>query len=285
MSAEPAPAGSDRTLDGPTTLLVVVHEPDAGPGVFGQWLVDLGVVLEICHPYAGDELPSRVVTDGLMVLGGSMGATEDHRAPWLTSTRELIASAVADEVPFLGICLGAQLLATACGGVVRAGAYGPQVGVYPVEWAPAAASDRLTSGLPAPAVAVQWHWDEVASLPAGATVLATDPLDAPGAPSGAGHGSGSGYVQAFRVGETAWGVQFHPEVLTDTVEAWAAGDAEESSLPQAGIDPASVVAAVQAATGELIACWQPLAARFATVLADHRVVRAATGAGAGPAPG
>lgn len=227
-------------------VLIVEHGADAGLGWFGEWLPQAGVEPVIVRPYAGEMVPGTADYAGLVVLGGEPGARDDDRAPWLPATRELLRRAVDDRVPALGICLGAQLLAVACGGDVERAGSGPEVGACRVKLEPAAAADPLLGGLPETSYAVQWHHDAVTRLPAGAELLAR----------------GETYPhQAFRVGELAWGVQFHPEATPAAVASWADHDA--ARLRAHDIDPAAVVQAVGSQAGELAAVWRGLAVRFA----------------------
>ncbi len=230
-------------------VLVVQHEPDTGPGWFGDWLGAAGVALEVRHPYAGDELPALSAYDGLLVLGGAMAPADDEECPWLPATRGLLAEAVTSGVPAFGICLGAELLALGCGGEVRRGSAGPELGVLGVDLEPAAADDPVFGALRAPSRVVQWHWEEIASLPEGSVRLASSPA----------------YPhQAFRVGDAAWGVQGHPEVTGDIAAAWAR---EDSPLLLAeGRTPDDLVAEVRGAETELAGTWRPLAEAFASVV-------------------
>ncbi len=242
-------------------VLVVQHEPDTGPGWFGDWLSAAGVALDVRHPYAGDELPALPAYDGLLVLGGAMAPADDEDCPWLPATRALLAEAVTSGVPAFGICLGAELLALGCGGDVRRGLAGPELGVLGIDLDPAAADDRVFGALRGPSRVVQWHWEEISSLPAGSVRLASSPA----------------YPhQAFRVGEAAWGVQGHPEVTGDIAAAWAREDSP--LLVAEGRTPDDLVAEVRAAESELAGTWRPLAEAFAAVVRDFAA------AGSTPAP-
>jgi GMP synthase (glutamine-hydrolysing) len=230
-------------------VLVVQHEPDTGPGWFGDWLRQAGLDLDVRHPYAGDELPALPAYDGLLVLGGAMAPADDADCPWLPATRSLLADAVAAEVPAFGICLGAELLALGCGGEVRRGIAGPELGVLAVDLEPAAADDPVFASLPASSRVVQWHWEEISALPAGAVRLASSPA----------------YPhQAFRVGPAAWGVQGHPEVTGDIAAAWAREDSP--LLVAEGRTPDDLVTEVRTAEAELAGTWRPLADAFAAVV-------------------
>ena len=233
-------------------LLVVQHEGSTGPGWWGEWLAAEGVVLEVVHPYAAQELPTTDglrAYDGLLVLGGAMGPLDDADCPWLPPTRDLLAAAVRDGLPTVGICLGAELLVVACGGSVRRGTNGPELGVLTNDPTPEAADDPVLASLRPGAPVLQWHWEELAELPDGAVLLATSPAYR---------------HQAFRLGSAAWGVQGHPEVTPGITAAWAREDSP--LLLAAGREPAGLVAEVEAATPELVATWRPVAEAFAAVV-------------------
>jgi GMP synthase-like glutamine amidotransferase len=218
-------------------LLVVEHESDAGPGRLAPFLGPL----DVCRPYAGDALPAGLDGHaGLVVLGGEVSAWDDEKAPWLPATRVLLARATAAGLPVLGVCLGAQLLAMACGGRAEPGGVGLEVGLTAVRVLPAGRGDPLLAGVlgamegTPPAVppdgdfvAPQYHRDAITQLPPDAELLATGDI----------YG-----VQAFRVGETAWGVQYHPEVTDDDFAAWT--DSGRASLVAAGHDPAALLGSV-----------------------------------------
>jgi GMP synthase-like glutamine amidotransferase len=236
-------------------VLVVQHEADTGPGSFGPWLRAAGVDLEVHHPYLGAVLPEGVLddVDGLLVLGGAMGPEDDERCPWLPATRSLLVQAVRRALPTFGICLGAELLVVACGGEVRRGVAGPELGVLGIDPLPAAAEDLVGESLRPGSRVVQWHWEEMSRLPEDSTLLAT----------------GSGYPhQVFRVGAAAWGVQGHPEVTVAIAQAWAREEAP--LLVAAGRWPEELVAEVAANQPTLAATWRPVAEAFAGVVRGTR---------------
>src|SRR5436305_9355200 len=143
--------------------LVVQHTAHEGLGNLLQWLPAAGLDVHPIHPYLGHRVPPSVEGDALIVLGGPMGAYDDEVAPWLPATRALLATAIDDGVPTLGICLGAQLLAVAAGGEVLRGMAGPELGFGEVS---VAMSDGLLEAGTLPVV--QWHHDTVTRLPEGA---------------------------------------------------------------------------------------------------------------------
>ncbi len=178
-----------------------------------------------------------------------MGANDDAAYPWLTGAKALLREAVDADVPTLGVCLGHQLLVTACGGVVEPNPAGKQLGVLDIGLTVAAADDVLLSGLHAPVRAVQWNDDIAVRLPESSTTLAATP---------------EGVPQAVRVGPVAWGVQFHPEVGADLVTEWATKD--EERVRAAGGDVRAALRAIAAAETELVGTWRPVMHRFAAVL-------------------
>jgi GMP synthase (glutamine-hydrolysing) len=215
---------------------VVQHTASDGLGQLAEWLPAIGVDVHPTHPYLGNRVPPSVEGDALIVLGGSMGVYDDEVAPWLPSVRELLASAVDDGVPTIGICLGAQLLAVVAGGKVERGSSGPEIGLREVT---VTTGDELLS--PGIMPVVQWHHDTITELPDSALVLAT----------------GDQYpIQAFRVGEVAWGLQFHVEATVDMVRAWSMEDGLDSSVT----DPIAFAADRLHDVGEQIA------RRFAAII-------------------
>jgi GMP synthase-like glutamine amidotransferase len=214
---------------------VVQHTATEGLGQLAEWLPGIGVDVHPTHPYLGNRVPPSVEGDALIVLGGPMGAYDDDAAPWLPSVRELLASAVDDGVPTIGICLGAQLLAVAAGGAVERGSQ-PEIGLGEIT---VTASDLLLEKGPTPVV--QWHYDGVTRLPDTAEVLAISELYP---------------IQAFRVGEVAWGLQFHVEADAEMVRTWAVDEGMDPSLA----DPVTDAATRLSRVGEQIA------SRFAAII-------------------
>jgi GMP synthase (glutamine-hydrolysing) len=235
-------------------VLVVEHEAHCPPGWVGEWLADAGEDLDVRRPYAGDPLPEGLAGHGgMVVLGGSMDAYSDATCPWLPRTRELVRQAAAAGTPTLGICLGHQLVAVALGGEVCRNPAGQQIGIFDVGWLPEARDDALSGALGESRIAVQWNSDIVTRMPERAVVLAKTP---------------DGVVQAARFADTVWGVQWHPEVDEQTVKAWA--DDERDAASELGVDVDARVAEMAAATDRLRRAWQPLAQRFAELVARLR---------------
>ena len=196
-------------------LLVFQHIPVEHPGVFRDFLKEDGVDWDAVELDGGEPIPSLAGYDALWVMGGPMDVWEEERYPWLVDEKAVIREAVSERgMPFLGICLGHQLLADALGGAVAPMAQ-PAVGILDVELTPAGRSDTLLAGLPQGFKCLQWHGAEVVEPPPDATVLA---------------GSSRCAVQALRVGKNAYGLQYHVELTASTVSEWAQVSAYKQSL-------------------------------------------------------
>jgi GMP synthase (glutamine-hydrolysing) len=228
-------------------ILVVEHEADCPPGWLGEWLLDEGESLDVRRPYDGDALPADLADHaGLVVLGGAMGARDDEKHPWLTPTKALLRTAVAEDVPALGVCLGHQLAAEALGGRIAANPGGQQIGLFEIGWLPAAGSDALVGALVGTSRGLQWNDDVVVEAPAGSVVLAR---------------AVTGEIQALRYARRVWGVQWHPEIGADILAPWA--DSDRDRAAGRGIDVDALVRDVAAAEDELRETWRPLAVGFA----------------------
>jgi GMP synthase (glutamine-hydrolysing) len=182
------------------TLLAIQHVPWEGP----HRILDACGALQVhtVKPLAGQPLPAHEEVAGAVVMGGPMNVDAVERFPALAAEREWLAEAVRRELPVLGICLGAQLLARALGAEVRAGE-GPEIGFAPVEVTDS--GDPVLGGLAPSTDVLHWHGD-VFDLPDGAQPLVS---------------SAQTEHQAFRLGN-AWGALFHPEADFALVEAWLA---------------------------------------------------------------
>lgn len=230
-------------------MLGVQHETGCSADQLVPWLSEVGVELDVCRPYIGDQVPDGVAADGLVVLGGHMSALADDDHPWLPAVRDLLASSVREGVPALGICLGAQLLAVACGGRVEVGARGIEAGVVDVRWRHEADADPLVAQLPSPFPGPSMHRDAIVALPAGATWLGETDLY---------------HHQVFRVGDCAWGVQFHPEVSIDSFAEWRRRVTAQE-WERYGIDGWAAVEELRRRAVEVAAAGRQLAQGFVAV--------------------
>ncbi len=184
-------------------MLAIVHQPDAGPGVFLDVIRDSGAMLECWLPPDAERPRSGPLGyDAVVSLGGAMHPDEDGRHPWLAGEKLFLAECLDHSVPVLGVCLGAELLADAAGTKSRRAA-GPEIGWYRVETTEEALDDPLLAALAPGFEALGWHSFEF-PLPPGAVALARSAT----------------CLQAYRVGTNAWGIQFHAEVTQGDFEAW-----------------------------------------------------------------
>jgi GMP synthase (glutamine-hydrolysing) len=188
-------------------VLSVVHGEEARTELFGPVIADAGHALEEWS-FAANGRPPLDRHDAVLVFGGAMHADQEDTHAWLKDELAWLEGLLERRVPTLGICLGSQLLARAAGSRVGALAE-PEIGWFEVELTEEGAADPVLSALPPRFEALQWH-HYGHELPDGAVALARN----------------SACLQGFRLGETCWGVQFHPEVTEPQLELWIAEDAE-----------------------------------------------------------
>ena len=187
-------------------ILVLQHLASEHPGAFRSLMAADGVEWDAVELDEGGTIPPLEPYDALWVMGGAMDVWDVDEHPWLIAEKRAIRRWVRElDRPFLGICLGHQLLADALGGTCGP-QRPPEVGVYEVELTPEGASDRFTAGLPRAGKGLQWHSVRVAEPPEGAIVLASSPACR---------------VQIMRVGDRAFGLQYHVEAEAGVVREWA----------------------------------------------------------------
>jgi len=194
----------------------VVHERDAGAGVFGRFPIWI----------PGEQpTPSLEDVDALLIFGGSMHVDQNDGHGWMAPEKVLIREALEHGTPMLGVCLGSQLLAEAAGARPRR-MEEPEIGWYEIEITDAGASDPVVGPLAPSAELFEWH-HYAAPLPPGGVELARTPA----------------CVQAFRIeGKPAWGLQFHAEVTREDLFSWLDGW-EEAEAARTDFDPDAIRAA------------------------------------------
>ena len=196
-------------------ILVFQHIPVEHPGIIRDFLAEDGIPWDAVELDAGDQIPDLDGYDALVVMGGPMDVWDEDEHPWLVAEKEAIREAVTDRgMPFLGICLGHQLLADALGGRV-APMEAPEVGILEVELTADGEADPLFKGVSPVSKCLQWHGSDIVETPPGARILARSPACR---------------VQAFRVGEKAYGLQYHVELTATTITDWGEIQAYEESL-------------------------------------------------------
>jgi GMP synthase-like glutamine amidotransferase len=221
-------------------VVAVVHQPDAGAGVFGDF-----------PTWVPSEGPPPEDVDALMIFGGSMHVDQNDGHPWLTSEKQFIREQLERGTPILGVCLGSQLLAEAAGGSPQRSPE-PEIGWYEIEVTEAGAADPVIGPL-APSVELfEWH-HYVAPLPPGAVELARTPL----------------CVQAFRVGgQPAWGLQFHAEVTRENLWSWLDGW-DNAEAVQTSLDPERIRAESEQRIDRQNEIGRGIAERFLAEAAGH----------------
>jgi GMP synthase-like glutamine amidotransferase len=192
---------------------IIQSDPEVPVGVFGELLRAWHMPFRVIRVDLGE--PPGGQTQGVIVLGGTMGVHDEGRFPFLRPLKGLIGCMLDAGTPLLGICLGGQLLADAAGGIVSSNCRGEK-GLVDISLTAAGAADPLFAGVGCRFQAFQWHNDSF-TIPPGAQHLAYS-AGCPG--------------QGFRIGN-AWGVQFHPEVDAAIVAAWAGHAPDEGPLTAA----------------------------------------------------
>jgi GMP synthase (glutamine-hydrolysing) len=234
-------------------VLTIVHEADAGPGVFADAVRARGDTLDAWVLPSGAPAPEDPRGyDAVLALGGSMHPDQTSAHPWLAYEKTLLADLLHGGTALLGVCLGAQLLAEAAGARTRA-APRPEVGWHHVEVGEAGCADPLLGPLAPGFEALVWHSYEFA-LPDGAVPLARS----------------AACLQAYRLGAVAWGIQFHAEVSLPDLESWIDHERSAQDQSRLGFEPREL----RAQSVAKIAAWNELGAglcdRFLEAVARHR---------------
>lgn len=227
--------------------MVVQHTELEGPGALTATLQRATRELTVVRTDLGQPIPSDLTDHAaLIVMGGPMSATSDDNFPSRRAELALLRVALAESIPTLGVCLGAQLLATAAGADVYLGDE-PEIGWRPVTFTAAAATDSLLSRITSPLTVLHWH-SETFDLPDRAVHLAESTLYR---------------NQAFRLGSAAWGLQFHLEVDEAAVEQFVC--AFPGDVARASGGAAAIRTHARAAISQLRDVQRRVATRFASL--------------------
>ncbi len=229
-------------------VLAIVHQADAGPGVFGAAIAGGGHRLDEWLLPAGGEPPADPLGyDAVLTLGGAMNADQGDEHSWLADEDRLLAALIEGGTPLLGLCLGGQLVAAAAGATPRRSA-APEIGWHRVGVTEEGRRDPLLAPLAPSFEAFQWHSYEF-PLPAGAVALAES----------------EACLQGARVGERAWALQFHPEVSPADARAWIEDYRSDPDAVRIGLDPAALAAETAAKIGRFNQLGRDLCDRWLAV--------------------
>lgn len=195
-------------------VLIIQHAPHEHPAAIRRALESQGVQSLLIRPYLGESYPNLKEIRGLISMGGPMGANDEAEHPWIIPECELLRAAVEASLPTVGVCLGGQMMARALGGFVKRHTVA-EVGWFPVQLNAEGKKDRIlgSAGTSRPIV-YQWHQDSFYP-PKHAVLLAT---------------SQHCERQAYRIGERAYGFQFHPEADHQLVNEWLAIEGVETEI-------------------------------------------------------
>lgn len=236
-------------------VLVVENDPVAPLDLVESWLTEAGLTVDVIKPHAGDVMPAQLPAEyqGLIVLGGRMGANDDEEFSWLTPQRSLMKDAIAQDFPFVGICLGAQMLATAVDGQsIRTPM--PEAGLVQIGVNQNAQDDLLFGQLAGQVLpVVSWHQDYIVDLPDDAVILAANDACP---------------VHAYRIGKNVYGMQFHPEASVQTVAKWA--KPTDEVLQKMNRTPEQALAQISQATQELADTWRPVFIKWAQLVLESK---------------
>jgi GMP synthase-like glutamine amidotransferase len=216
--------------------LAIIHQRDAGAGVFAEAIATSGWELaewriaENARP-PGDQLEF----DAVLSFGGAMHVDQQREHPWIEAEKRVLAELLERGRPLLGVCLGAQLLAAGAGADVER-LPEPEIGWYPVATVSGSA-DPLIGPLPREFEALGWHSYAFGEVP-GSSRLATS----------------ANCQQAFRIGDAAWGIQFHAEVTAADFEHWLDDYSSDPDAVAIGLEPEPL----RATTRGRIATWNEL---------------------------
>jgi GMP synthase-like glutamine amidotransferase len=237
-------------------VLSIVHEHDAGPGVFADVARERGQEMVEWIPAQGAP-PAAEGFDAVLVFGGAMHVDQEDGHEWLAAEKQLLRSLLGLGTPALGVCLGAQLLAEVAGGEARRMAQ-PEIGWTLVELTGQAAADPVLAPLPARFEAFQWHSYQ-ASPPGGALSLARS----------------EACVQAFSLAAAPWwGIQFHAEATRETIAGWIAGYRSDDDAVRAEPNWEALLRQ----TDQKIARWKEIGVGICTRFLDHAASLRAGGA-------
>ena len=226
--------------------LAIVHQPDAGPGVFAEEMQTRGVELDQWMLSERGSGPPREIAEygAVLTFGGAMDADQEDRHPWLRFEKDFLAAMLDDGMPILAVCLGCQLLAEAAGSSARR-ASEPEIGWFDIEVTDEGAADPVIGPLAPSFTGFQWHSYE-AVPPDGAAILARSAI----------------CPQAYRIGDRVWGIQFHAEVTAPNLSHWIDDYRSDEDAVRIGVDPVKLRRETEPRIGDWNRLGRELCGRF-----------------------
>jgi len=208
------------------TVQIIKHIDIEGPGTIGGFLDDDGISYNVIDVFNDEPLPNSLSnTSAVIVLGGPMNVYEEDKYPFLKQEDEFLKEVIEEGLPTLGFCLGAQLIAKATGALVKKNPQ-KEIGWFSVSVTEDGSDDPLLQGFQEEFEVFQWHGDTF-DIPDGAVRLAESEL----CPN-----------QAFRVGHSIYGLQFHVEVTDEMIYQWLDAYRDEVDSLKGIVDPDQVIA-------------------------------------------
>lgn len=236
------------------SILILELDEANPPLLIGEWLAEAGATAEVRRLHSGDAVPSDASAwDAVIGLGGYLSVYDDDRAPWLADTRALYGRLIAAGTPTLAIGLSAQLLAAAGGGRVQRAEGGYRLGANLTAKRDATEKDVLLGEIPITPDVMQFHRDSISALPGGAKLMLNSLADP---------------VDAFRVGSSAWGLQFHIETPPDTLRAWLTDPRREVTDEDIERSARRFGAALDESAELMAQSWRAVVQRFVELARD-----------------
>lgn len=200
----------------PKPLLLIQHTQWDRPAALGKALEQARIAVCVLRPDQGEPFPALGGLSGIVSLGGSMSANDEAGHPWITNELRFLSEALDRGLPTVGICLGAQLIARSLGCSVGRNPR-PELGWHELKLSPNGLGDPLACAAGEHPKVYQWHYDRL-ELPRQASLLAS---------------SEACENQIFRVGEKAYGFQFHPEADCELIHQWIRAEGSEQEIETA----------------------------------------------------
>jgi GMP synthase (glutamine-hydrolysing) len=216
MAGHPPNSPPDSPKERRKPVLIVQHAPHEHPAIVRRTLESQGIVTQWIHSYLGEDYPSMGEISGMVSLGGPMGANDEADHPWISREVALLRQCVEAGLPVAGICLGGQMMARAMGGRVERNEV-HEVGWFPIEVTDEGRKDPILGAAGSNPTVYHWHGDTF-HLPGDAVLLAR---------------SKACPRQAYRIGEKAYGFQFHPEADHQLVGEWLDQHGTEDDIAHA----------------------------------------------------